>query len=255
MPLPTTTGCPHHVLDPTGSDIQGEGAALRAVGPAARVLLPGGIPAWSVTDPGLIRRLLVHPDISKDAHQHWPAYLEGRVPADWPLRIWVDVRNALTAYGAEHMRLRRPLAAAFGPRQVRALTPRIETVVRTLLDDLATAGPDVVVDLRARFAWPLPLLVGNTVLNVPADLHEPFRDAVGALFATDLSPDEAAAAPGRVYELVARLVEYKTRTPEDDITSRLVAARDQRAFGYGDLNYSCDQLSRSSDVKTVNLAL
>src|SRR3954464_12049170 len=94
------TGCPY-ALAPSAADIHAEASALRALGPAARVTLPGGVPAWSVTDPHLIRRLLVHPDISKDAHQHWPAYVRGEVPEDWPLRIWVDVRNALSSYGSE----------------------------------------------------------------------------------------------------------------------------------------------------------
>ena len=38
------------VLDPTGSDIQGESARIRARGPVTLVELPGGIQAWSVTD-------------------------------------------------------------------------------------------------------------------------------------------------------------------------------------------------------------
>lgn len=105
---PTVSDRWHYLLDPTGRDIHGETAALREAGPAVRVILPGSIPAWTVTDPDLIRRLLSHPKISKDAYQHWPAYIRHEIPADWPLRIWVDVRNALTAYGEEHKRLRRP---------------------------------------------------------------------------------------------------------------------------------------------------
>ena len=43
------------LLDPTGRDMHGETAALRAAAAAARVILPGGIHAWTVTDPDLIR--------------------------------------------------------------------------------------------------------------------------------------------------------------------------------------------------------
>jgi hypothetical protein len=99
-------------LDGTGTDIHGEGAALRGRGPAARVLLPRDIPAWSVTDPGLIRRL-THPDVSKDAHQHWPAYINNEIPETWPLRIWVDVR------GFAH-ELRQLLYIGLGGAQVHA---------------------------------------------------------------------------------------------------------------------------------------
>ncbi|MER6116104.1 cytochrome P450 [Streptomyces sp. NPDC001743] len=245
------SGCPY-LLDPTGSDIQGEAAALRERGPATRVLLPGDIPAWSVTDPGLIRRLLTHPDISKDAAQHWPAYTNGQLPADWPLRIWVDVRNALSAYGQEHRRLRRPLAAAFSSRRVRALVPQIEQLVHDLLDDLQTAGPDEVVDLRARFAWRLPLLVAGAILGVGEDLHDDFRDAVGQLFVTDLAPEEAGAAQARVYELIDRLIEQKTAQPGDDVTSGLIAAQQAGDISGTELRDSLVLLIGAGHETTVN---
>lgn len=57
---PLRNRCPYR-LDAGAADVHGEAAALRALGPAGRVELPGGVPAWSVTDPGLVRRLLVHP--------------------------------------------------------------------------------------------------------------------------------------------------------------------------------------------------
>ncbi|WP_181803678.1 cytochrome P450 family protein [Streptomyces shenzhenensis] len=250
-PTPTT-GCPYR-LDGTGADIHGEAAALRALGPAARVLLPGGIPAWSVTDPHLIRRLLTHPDISKDAHQHWPAYINEEIPADWPLRIWVDVRNALSAYGPEHTRLRRPLAAAFSPRRVRALTPQIEMITRTLLDELQTAGPDQTVDLRADFAWRLPLLVVNAVLGVPGDLHDASRDAIGDLFATGLSPERAAQAPVTTYELINRLIARKREQPGDDVTSGLIAAHAEGQLTDRELADSLMLLIGAGHETTVNL--
>ncbi|MEV1007356.1 cytochrome P450 [Streptomyces sp. NPDC049881] len=247
-----TTGCPYH-LDGAATDIHGEAAALRALGPAARVILPGGIPAWSVTDPHLIRRLLTHPDISKDAHQHWPAYIDKEIPEDWPLRIWVDVRNALSAYGSEHRRLRRPLAAAFSTRRVRALTPRIEEITRTLLDELAAADPEETVDLRARFAWRLPLLVVNAVLGVPEELHDGFRDAVGNLFATDLPPEEAAAAPVAVYGLITQLIAHKHEQPGDDVTSALIASHAEGELTGQELADSLMLLIGAGHETTVNL--
>ncbi|MFE9601471.1 cytochrome P450 [Streptomyces hokutonensis] len=246
------TGCPY-LIDATGADIHGEAAALRALGPASRVLLPDNIPAWSVTDPDLIRRLLVHPDISKDARQHWPAYINGEIPETWVLRPWVDVINALSAYGPEHTRLKRPLAAAFSPRRVRALTPQIDAITHSLLDDLQTAGPGDVVDLRARFAWRLPLLVANIVLGVPEHLHDPFRDAIGLLFATNLPPEEAKAAPGRVYNLIGQLIEYKRRTPGDDVTSRLIASYAEGTLTEQELADSLLLLIGAGHETTVNL--
>ncbi|MDX2855850.1 cytochrome P450 family protein, partial [Streptomyces scabiei] len=246
------TGCPYR-LDVTGSDIHGEATALRSFGPAARVLLPGDIPAWSVTDPGLIRRLLLHSDISKDAHQHWPAFINGEIPDTWPLHPWVAVRNALSAYGAEHTRLRRPLQAAFSPRRVRALTPRIDAITHSLLDELRTVASDEVVDLRALFASRLPLSVANLVLGVPEQLHDPFREAIGLLFATNLSPQEAQEAPARVYRLISQLIDEKLRDAGDDVTSGLITACTEGELTEQELADSLMLLIGAGHETTVNL--
>ncbi|MFD7789282.1 hypothetical protein ACFV4Q_40355, partial [Streptomyces nojiriensis] len=52
--------CPYR-LHGSAAEVHGEAAALRAPEPATRVVLPGDAPAWSVTDPGPVRRLLIHP--------------------------------------------------------------------------------------------------------------------------------------------------------------------------------------------------
>ncbi|QDN54245.1 cytochrome P450 [Streptomyces sp. S1D4-20] len=219
-------GCPF-ALDTTASDIHGEARQLRALGPAARVTLPGNIPAWSVTDPGLIRRLLTDKRVSKDAHQHWPAFLNGEIPEQWPLRIWAEVRSALTAYGPEHTRLRRLIGSAFGIRRIRALEPVIEDITRTLLDSLdhpqETHAP---LDLRARFVWLLPLQVANRFLGVPDHLHDPFRRHIGGIFATDTTEAQAAANNAALYQLLDDLLKAKRATPGDDVTSALIEAHD-----------------------------
>ncbi|MER8197616.1 cytochrome P450 [Streptomyces microflavus] len=225
----TQAGCPYRI-DATGSDIHGEADALRARGPATRVVLPGlpdTIHTWVVTDPGLIRRLLAHRSISKDARQHWPALRDGLVPADWSERVWVDVVNALGSYGPEHQRLRRPIADAFKTRRVRALIPRIEAITHDLLDALQDGHcPDEVVDLRQHFTAKLPLAVVNIILGVPALQHDAFREAVGGLFTTTETGEEAQATVKRVYQLIGALVEHKKTEPGDDITSALIDAHE-----------------------------
>ncbi|MFD7919431.1 cytochrome P450 [Streptomyces sp. NPDC059740] len=251
MTLTPEQTCPYR-LDVSGADIHGEAKRLRAEGPAAQVLLHG-LPAWSVTDPQLIRRLLVHPDISKDAYRHWPAYAQGHVPVNWPLRSWVDIRNALSSYGTEHTRLRRPLARAFTPRRVRALIPHIQAVTRDLLDDLATSGPDDVVDFRARFAWRLPLLVVNALLGVPLNMHDAFRLAFEDVFATDLPPERAVQAPQAVYALIRQLIEHKRAEPADDVASALIAAKDSGTLTEQELADSFMLLIGAGHETTVNL--
>lgn len=220
-----TAGCPYR-LDTAAADIHQESALLRSRGPVTEVELPGGVQARSVTDPGLIRRLLTSPLVSKDAHRHWPAFIEGEIPAHWPLRIWVDVRNALSSYGDEHKRLRRLIGPAFSARRVRALAPVIETITTRLLDGLDAHDRDEPVDLRAHFAWVLPLLVVNSLLGVPDELHDDFRTRIGGLFDTGLSEEEALANGQAVYQLLAQTVAARRAEPGDDVTSALIAAHD-----------------------------
>ncbi|MDH6604527.1 cytochrome P450 [Streptomyces sp. SAI-208] len=249
---PTASDRWHYLLDPTGRDVHAEATALRAAGPAVRAILPGGIPAWTVTDPHLIRRLLSHPKISKDAYQHWPAYYKNEIPADWPLRVWVDVRNALTAYDQEHRRLRRPLAAAFSTRRVRALAPQITAITRTLLDELSIIGPDDEVDLRARFAWRLPLQSVNLILGVPEEFHDESRDVVAPLFITTTSPEEGDAVMERLYALIAKLIRYKRLHRADDITSQLIAACDAGEISDQELEDTFVLLIGAGHETTVN---
>ncbi|MBN0042925.1 cytochrome P450 [Streptomyces actuosus] len=227
MPSPPFRNrCPHR-LDGSAADVHGEAGALRALGPAARVELPGGVPAWSVTDPGLVRRLLVHPWISKDAHQHWPAFVNGDLPADWPLRIWVDIRTVQTAHGPDHSRLRHPLVPAFSTRRVRALAPRIEETAATLLDDLAreaALAPDGVVDLRTWFATQLPWRTVTTLVGLPEAMHDAFQGVNDMVFTTDLSPEQASDTEAEAARLLADLIVLKSDQPGDDIATALVDA-------------------------------
>ncbi|MEU2390268.1 hypothetical protein [Streptomyces sp. NPDC007369] len=104
-------------LDPMGSDLTAEAATLRRLGPIAQVELPGGVRASSVTRHEQIKRLLTDPRVWKDPRCHRPAFRSGEITPDWPLYPWVSVENMLTAYGAEHSRLRRLVAGAFTARR------------------------------------------------------------------------------------------------------------------------------------------
>ncbi|MGI5348329.1 cytochrome P450 family protein [Streptomyces sp. CA-250714] len=212
-------------IDASGRDLHKDAARFRNQGPVARVLLPGDIQGWVVTDLGLIKQLLLDPRISKDAHRHWPAWAGGQVDESWPMSMWVSVRNMLTAYGAEHARLRRLVAGAFTARRTAALRPVVTTAVGQLLDGLAEKSGQVL-DLRQEFACQVPARVISALLGLPESVHDDLLRVVGTLFRTTATQEEAQANQRELYGLLTELIAEKRASPGADLTSDLIAARD-----------------------------
>ncbi|MFI7704330.1 cytochrome P450 [Nonomuraea sp. NPDC049480] len=218
------------VIDPTGADRHAEYQALRARGPATPVDILG-LRAWAVTDPAVLKTLLTSPDVSKNGRAHYPAFQQ--TISTWPLALWIEVQSMLTAYGADHRRLRRMVAPAFSARRIAELKPTIQSLVTELIDDLAALPPGQVVDLRERLAYPLPIAVIGHLMGVPEDQRDDFRQLVDNVFDSTLTPEQAKTNTARLFEATDQLIATKRSDPGDDMTSLLIAARDEESDGTG----------------------
>ncbi len=136
-----------------------------------------------------------------------------------------------TAYGADHSRLRRLVQPAFTARRIRDLRPGIEGIVKSLLDDLAAAPPGEPVDLRARYAYPLPIRVICELMGVPEELRAGLGRCADGFFDTTITPAQAQAVAAEMQDLIAELIARKRAEPGEDLVSRLLAGRDEAGGG------------------------
>ncbi|GAA2268581.1 cytochrome P450 [Streptomyces atrovirens] len=219
-------GCPF-ALDTTGRDIHGEAAVLRDRGPAVQVELPGGVLAWSLNGHDVIKKVLGDPRVTKSARNHWPAFQNGEIRPDWELISWVAMDNMVTAYGKDHVRLRKLTGKAFSPRRTEAFRPRVEELTDQLLDGLARTAPGDVVDLRERFAYPLPARLVADLIGMPEEARAKTAKVIDAMVDTTITPEQAQAVLAGWRGAMADLIADKRREPGEDITSDLVAARDE----------------------------
>jgi cytochrome P450 len=201
-------------------------AKVRELGPVHAVTLADGHDAWLVVGFEEARAALGDPRLSKDMHA---ALASGAGVVAEGLPGPSFARHMLTVDPPDHTRLRRLVSAAFTPRRVEALRPRVQAIVDDLLDDIAAAGPDAQVDLVPAFAFPLPFTVICELLGVP----EPDRPPLGRGLTALLVPTPTAAeyakakvASDAVVAMLEALVEAKQHAPGDDLVTALISARD-----------------------------
>ncbi|MEU7066642.1 cytochrome P450 [Streptomyces sp. NPDC053429] len=218
------TGPAAITLDPLVADLDAESAALRAAGPLARVVLPGGVGVYAVTHHAQARALLTDARLVKDIGV-WGAWQRGEIPPDWPLIGLANPgRSMLTVDGDEHRRLRSLVAQALTVRRVEKLRAGIEALTAGMLDRLAELPAGAGVDLKAEFAYPLPMNVISQLMGVDSAEHPRLKALFEKFFSTQTPPQEVPQMMADLAALFSRIVESKRANPGDDLTSALIAA-------------------------------
>lgn len=208
-------------------NLRAQTSHLRELGPVVPVVLPGGVAAWAATTHSAVTEALAHPKVQKDK-KHWRAFNAGEIPPDWPLISWIIAENMLTSDGEQHTRLRRLVSKAFTPRRVEHLRAGVVGIVEDLLDGMAAEAERTggVVDLKPLFAQPLPMTVISDLFGVPGPERDGLHRLVGVFFDQSITPEAAVAAFFEMWTLLTGLVAAKRAEPGDDLTSALIAARD-----------------------------
>ncbi|MFF5056754.1 cytochrome P450 [Micromonospora sp. NPDC000663] len=218
---------PPVVIDTSGVDIHAENARIREHGPVAQVELPNGVRAWSITGYDAGRQALSDHRLSKDGHQHWTAYVHGEVDPSFPLIDWALMDNMNTTYGSAHSRMRALVAKRFTPRRIEAMRPTIDKIVASLLADLAGTSAGTVVDLKARYAYPLAARVIFDVVGIPEAARGTILGDGEAQIDTTKTSEEIAASVERGLMELAAVVEARRQHPADDLMSDLIAAQQE----------------------------
>jgi cytochrome P450 len=132
-------------------------------------------------------------------------------------------KGLMAQSGQPHARLRRLVSAAFTPRQVERLRPRLRAYLAHLWQEIADSGRcDVVTDL----ARPLPSMAIAELLGVPGDaaLLARWSGSLQAVFDMDMTAKRAEieAANYEVRDYVLDLVAKRRHQPGEDLISTLV---------------------------------
>jgi cytochrome P450 len=215
-------------------------AELRGRGGFQPDAMTGSVIATAHVD---VCAILRHRDLSKDPR---------KLPEDDPVRRRFasqerDAPSMLFLDPPDHTRLRALVTAAFTPRRIDRLAPRIEAIANALLDGVSGRPTFDLLEILAR---PLPILVIGELLGIEAATVPEFPAWCRAM-SLELNPmaarealERAAQAKAAFNAFIRERVAERRALPRDDLLTALIEA-----------THEGDQLSETELVSLCRLLL
>jgi cytochrome P450 len=187
------------------------------------------------------------------------ALADNRLSKDWRYTLSPEERDAAAEHQMMipmmllmdppgHTRLRKLVSRSFTLRRMEALRPRIVQIADELLDGLPADGR---VDIMARYAFMLPVLVICELLGVPAEDRDDFASWSNQM--VDGSHDSQDAM-GKLYGYLSDLIAHKRKEPDDALISALIeVAEDEDRLSEEELVAMAMMLLIAGHETTVNL--
>ena len=142
---------------------------------------------------------------------------------------WLPLASCSTSDPPQHTKVRGFLEKLFTAERVRAITPTIDAIAESLLDDLdGTSDVEFIRD----FAHPLPMMVIADLLGVPRSDIAQFKlwsDAIVEPFSMMVTRERRIECARLVVEMqayFAEMVDQRRRVPGEDLITEALAYRD-----------------------------
>lgn len=188
-------------------------ARMREYGEAVPVELAPGVPATLVIGYEAALEVMRDPVTFPRDASHW----QRGIPRDCPvLPLMMSRPNCMYTDGEVHTRLRQAVTHALDQIDSTALREQVGDIAEALIAGFSADGE---VDILARFARPLPLLLFNLLLGCPPGLSQRLAVGYKAMF----DGIDAEQANAQVAQGIGELIALKRQQPGADLTSRILA--------------------------------
>ncbi|MFC9879766.1 cytochrome P450 [Streptomyces libani] len=195
-------------------------AELRGTCPVVTITVPDGSQAKLLTRYDDVRQMLADPRFTRQDLDGGT----GNAPEGATTSAAADTSKppfSVPRHGEDHLRWRRMVGKWFTAKRMAALRPQMTAIADQLLDEMTGRGSSG--DLKAHFAFPLPVYVICDMLGVPAEDRHLFSYwSDNFLNLTRYSAQERQTAVGELVAYMSGHLAAKRAEPTDDLLSTLI---------------------------------